>query len=78
MDNLKLECEVLEYHSKPFIGRDGKSVDYQYALVRAGGQVFKLTTKRNLSDFVDKECVLLLEIVVDSKLLTKIRVVGVE
>ncbi|OGH05820.1 MAG: hypothetical protein A2W22_00490 [Candidatus Levybacteria bacterium RBG_16_35_11] len=52
---IKVKVDVLDYQRKDFTGKDGKLVNYAYAIVRLGGSLVKITSRADLSSLVGKD-----------------------
>lgn len=73
---IALNVRVLEYREASFKGKDGNDVQYNSALVRFDGIVFKMTSKVDLEKYLDKDVTVAVEIVKGSNDAPKLRIIG--
>jgi len=78
---MKVKCVVLEAKApKSFKTDEGKTVEYRSALVRVNDTVvrFKVSVGVDLSEYVDQEVVLVVDIVAGANMAATCKVTGVE
>lgn len=75
---IALKVRVLSYVPGSFKNPAGETITYNHALVRFDGIVLKLTAKDDLSQYVDKDITLALEVRAGQKMEPKFSIVGVQ
>lgn len=72
------EVTILTYTKSKFQGKDGKDIDYNYAVVLMAGSAYKLTAKVDLTSYITRNCVVELELKPDFAMKPKLTIVGVK
>lgn len=74
---IALAVRVLEFKESTFKGKDGNEIAYNSALLRFDGIVYRLTSKVDLSEYLDKDIQVAVEIASGANQTAKLRIVGV-
>lgn len=73
---IALKVRVLEYKEGSFKGKDGSTIVYNSALVRFDGIVVRMTTKEDLSKYLDKDVSVAVELSKGMNDAPKLKIVG--